>query len=92
MWLGDDHSDDDAICELPQCALIRRLGLVGPPEVATLNRCGSPWVGNDPNSPKSGALICRFGLGIDPKQARGIRRLGQEMALDSGARNSLPLV
>ena len=73
-------------------ALIRRLGLVGPPEVATLNRCGSPWVGNDPKSPKSGALIRRLGLGIDPKQARGIRRLGQEMALNSGARNSLPWV
>ena len=40
MWLGDDHSDDDAICELPQAgALIRRLGLD-----ATLNRRGSPWV------------------------------------------------
>ena len=72
--LGDDHSDDDAICEPQQAgALIRRLGLVGPPEVATLNRCGAPWVGNDP---KSGALIRRLGLGIDPKQARGIRRLG----------------
>ena len=59
-------------------ALIRRLGLVGPPEVATLNRRGSPWVGNDPESPKSGALIRRLGLGIDPKQAPGIRRLGQE--------------
>ena len=91
--LGDDHSDDDAICEPPQAgALIRRLGLVGPPEVATLNRRRSPWVGNDPKSPKSGALIRRLGLGIDPKQARGIRRLGQEMALNSGARNSLPWV
>ena len=48
-------------------ALIRRLGLDGPPEVATLNRRGSPWVGNDPKSPKSGALIRRLGLGIDPK-------------------------
>ena len=91
-WLGDDHSDDDAICELPQGALVRRLGLGGPPEVATLNRRRSPPVGNDPESPKSGALICRLGLGIDPKQARGIRRLGQEMALNSGARNSLPWV
>ena len=91
-WLGDDHSDDDAICELPQGALLGRLGLVGPPEVATLKRRGSPWVGNDPKSPKSGALISRLGLGIDPKQARGIRRLGQEMALNSGARNSLPWV
>ena len=90
--LGDDHSDDDAICELPQGALIRRLGLVGPPVVATLNRRGSPWVENDPKCPKSGALIRRLGLGIDPKQARGIRRLGQEMALNSGARNSLPWV
>ena len=73
-------------------ALIRHLGLVGPPEVATLNRRGSPWVGNDPKSRKSGALIRRLGLVIDPKQARGIRRLGQEMALNSGARNSLPWV
>ena len=63
---------------------------VGPPEDATLNRRGSPWVGNHSKSPKSGALIRRLGLGIDPKQARGIRRLGQEMALNSGARNSLP--
>ena len=40
MWLGDDHSDEDAICELPQAGtLIRRLGLE-----ATLNRRGSPWV------------------------------------------------
>ena len=73
-------------------ALFRHPGLVGPPEVATLNRCGSPWVGNDPKSPKSGALLRRLGLGIDPKQARGIRRLGQEMALNSGARNSMPWV
>ena len=88
MWLGDDHSDDDVICKLPQAgALIRRLGLD-----AILNRRGSPWVGNDPKSPKSVALICRLGLGIDPKQARGSRRLGQEMALNSGARNSLPWV
>ena len=42
MWLGDDRSNDDAICELPQGALIRRLGLFGPPEVATLNRRWSP--------------------------------------------------
>ena len=88
MWLGDGHSDDDAICELPQAgALIRRPGLD-----AALNRRGSSWVGNDPKSPKSGALIRRLGLGIDPKQARGSRRLGQEMALNSGARNSLPWV
>ena len=91
-WLGDDHSDEDAICELPQGALIRRLRLVGPPVVATLNRRGSPWVGSDPKSPKSGAFICRLGVGIDPKQARGSRRLGQEMALNSGARKSLPWV
>ena len=53
--LGDDHSDEDAICELPQAgALIRRLGLVGSPQ-PTLNRRGSPWVGNDPKSPKLGA-------------------------------------
>ena len=88
--LGDDHSDDDAICKPPQAgALIRRLGLVGSAQ-PTLNRRGAPWVGNDPKCPKSGALIRRLGLGIDPKQARGIRRLGQEMALNSGARNSLP--
>ena len=50
--LGDDHSDEDAICELPQAsALIRRLGLVGSAQ-PTLNRRGSPWVGNDPKSPK----------------------------------------
>ena len=92
MWLGDDHSDDDAIRESPQAgALIRRLGLVCSAQ-PTLNRRGSPWVGNDPKSPKSGALIRRVGLGIDPKQARGIRRLGQEMALNSGARNLLPWV
>ena len=36
--LGDDHSDDDAICEPPQAgALIRRLGLVGNTQ-PTLNR------------------------------------------------------
>ena len=92
MWLGDDHSDDDAIREPPQTgALIRRLGLVGSAQ-PTLNRRGPPWVGNDPKSPKSGALIRRLGLGIDPKQARGIRCLRQEMALTSGARNSLPWV
>ena len=74
--LDNDHSDDDAICELPQAgALICRLGLVGNTQ-PTLNRCGAPWVGNDPKCTKSGALIRRLGLGIDPKQARVIRRLG----------------
>ena len=91
--LGDDHSDDDARYRTAQAgALIRRLGLVDPLGGPTLNRRGAPWVGNDPKSPKLGALIRRPGLGIDPKQARGIRRPGQEMALNSGARNSLPWV
>ena len=69
--LGDDHSDDDARYRTAQAgALIRRLGLVDPPGGPTLNRRGAPWVGNDPKSPKLGALIRRPGLGIDPKQAR----------------------
>ena len=69
--LGDDHSDDDARYRTAQAgALIRRLGLVDPLGGPTLNRRGAPWVGNDPKSPKSGALIRRLGLGIDPKQAR----------------------
>ena len=42
----------------------------GHSESPTLNRRGSPWVGNDPKSPKLGALIRRLGLGNDPKQAR----------------------
>ena len=76
-WVpGDDHSDDDAICEPPQAgALIRRIGLVGNTQ-RTLNRCGAPWVGNDSKCTKSGALIRRLGSVIDPKQARGIRPLG----------------
>ena len=74
--LGDDHSDNDAICEPPQAgALIRRLGLVGNTQ-PTLNRCRAPWVGNDPKCTKSGAFIRALGLVIDPKRARGIRRLG----------------
>ena len=33
--LGDDHSDDDAICEPPEAgALIRRLGLATNPKQA----------------------------------------------------------
>ena len=74
--LGDDHSDDDAICEPPQSgALIRRLGLVGNAQ-PTLNRRGAPWVGNDPKCSNSGASIRRLALGMDPKQAGVIRRLG----------------
>ena len=42
------------------------VGRFGP----TLNRRGAPWVGNDPKSPKLGALIRHLGLGIDPKLAR----------------------
>ena len=77
--LGDDHSDDDARYRTAQAgALIRRLGLVDPPGGLTLSRRGAPWVGNDPKSPKSGALICRLGLEIDPKRHGDFVALGRK--------------
>ena len=77
--LGDDHSDDDARYRTAQAgALIRRLGLVDPLGGPTLNQRGAPWVGNDPKSPKLGALIRRPGLGIDPKRHEEFVALGRK--------------
>ena len=77
--LGDDDSDDDARYRTAQAgALIPRLGLVDPLGGPTLNRRGAPWVGNDPKSPKLGALIRRPGLGIDPKRHEEFVALGRK--------------
>ena len=77
--LGDDHSDGDDVCEVHKKArefvALGWLTFAGGP---TLDWRGAPWVGNDPKSPKLGALIRRPGLGIDPKRHEEFVALGRK--------------